>query len=147
MPEMTRDCFTADGFFRTGDLGRMDEDGYIHILGRSKDLIISGGFNVYPREVEDCIDRFEAVLESAVIGMPHPDFGEAVMAVVVARRGADVEVDALKRFLRRSLASYKLPKCIAIAKELPRNALGKVQKDRLREIYLPLWREHLEGRK
>jgi len=146
-PHLTRNCFTADGFFRTGDVGRMDEEGYLHILGRSKDLIISGGFNVYPSEVEDCIDRFEEVLESAVIGMPHPDFGEAVMAVVVARPGAGVKADALKRFLRQSLASYKLPKCVAIAKELPRNAMGKVQKDRLREIYLPLWQEHLEGRK
>jgi malonyl-CoA/methylmalonyl-CoA synthetase len=144
-PQLTMNCFTADGFFRTGDVGRMDEGGYIHILGRSKDLIISGGFNVYPREVEDCIDRFEGVEESAVIGMPHPDFGEGVMAVVVARHGADVDADALKRFLRRSLASYKLPKCVAIAKELPRNAMAKVQKDRLREIYLPLWREYLEG--
>jgi malonyl-CoA/methylmalonyl-CoA synthetase len=144
-PQLTMNCFTADGFFRTGDVGRMDEGGYIHILGRSKDLIISGGFNVYPREVEDCIDRFDGVQESAVIGMPHPDFGEGVMAVVVARHGADVDADALKRFLRRSLASYKLPKCVAIAKELPRNAMAKVQKDRLREIYLPLWREYLEG--
>jgi malonyl-CoA/methylmalonyl-CoA synthetase len=146
-PQLTRNCFTPDGFFRTGDVGRMGEDGYIHILGRSKDLIISGGFNVYPREVEDCIDRFEGVEESAVIGMPHPDFGEGVMAVVVARHGAGVDKDALNRFLRRSLASYKLPKCVTIASELPRNAMAKVQKDRLREIYLPFWREHLEGRK
>jgi len=146
-PEMTSNCFTPDGFFRTGDLGRIDEDGYVYILGRSKDLIISGGFNVYPREVEDCIDRFEGVQESAVIGMPHPDFGEGVMAVVVARRGAEVDADSLKLFLRRSLAIYKLPKCVAIAKELPRNAMGKVQKDRLRETCLPLWKEHLEGRK
>jgi malonyl-CoA/methylmalonyl-CoA synthetase len=146
-PEMTSNCFTPDGFFRTGDLGRIDEDGYVYILGRSKDLIISGGFNVYPREVEDCIDRFEGVQESAVIGMPHPDFGEAVMAVVVARRGAAIDADSLKLFLRRSLANYKLPKCVAIAKELPRNPMGKVQKDRLRKTYLPLWKEHREGRK
>jgi len=145
-PEMSRTCFTPDGFFRTGDLGRMDENGYISILGRSKDLIISGGFNVYPKEVEDCIDRFEGVQESAVIGMLHPDFGEGVMAVVVARPGVNVDTEALKRFLRRRLANYKLPKCVVIAKELPRNTMGKVQKNRLREIYLPLWQEHLEKR-
>jgi malonyl-CoA/methylmalonyl-CoA synthetase len=145
-PEMNSACFTPDGFFRTGDLGRMDEQGYISILGRSKDLIISGGFNVYPKEVEDCIDRFEGVQESAVIGMPHPDFGEGVMAVVVARPGVSVDAEALKRFLRRSLANYKLPKCVVIAKELPRNTMGKVQKNRLREIYLPFWQEHLGRR-
>jgi len=93
------------------------------------------------------MDRFEGVQESAVIGMPHPDFGEGVLAVVVARRGAEVDADSLKLFLRRSLANYKLPKCVAIAKELPRNAMGKVQKDRLRKTYLPLWKAHLEGRK
>jgi malonyl-CoA/methylmalonyl-CoA synthetase len=143
-PEMNRACFTSDGFFRTGDLGRMDEKGYVFILGRSKDLIISGGFNVYPKEVEDCINRFEGVQESAVIGMPHPDFGEGVMAVVVARPGLNVDAEALNRFLRRSLANYKLAKWVVIARELPRNTMGKVQKNRLREIYLPLWREYLE---
>jgi len=143
-PETSRTCFTPDGFFRTGDLGRMDEQGYIYILGRSRDLIVSGGLNVYPREVEDCIDRFEGVQESAVIGMPHPDFGEGVMAVAVARPGTSVDAEALKCFLRRSLANYKLPKCVVVAKELPRNTMGKVQKNRLREIYLPSWREYLE---
>jgi malonyl-CoA/methylmalonyl-CoA synthetase len=143
-PEMSRTCFTPDGFFRTGDLGRRDENGYIFILGRSKDLIISGGFNVYPKEVEDCIDRFEGVQESAVIGMPHPDFGEGVMAVLVARPGMSVDAEALKHFLRRSLANYKLPKRVVTVKELPRNAMGKVRKDRLREVCLPLWREYLE---
>jgi len=144
-PEMSRTCFTPDGFFRTGDLGRMDEKGYIFILGRSKDLIITGGFNVYPKEVEDCINRFEGVQESAVIGMVHPDFGEGVMAIVVARPDASVDGDALKHFLRRSLANYKLPKCLVMARELPRNTMGKVQKDRLREIYLPLWQEYMES--
>jgi malonyl-CoA/methylmalonyl-CoA synthetase len=143
-PEMSRTCFTPDGFFRTGDLGRMDEQGYIYILGRSKDLIISGGLNVYPKEVEDCIDRFEGIQESAVIGMLHPDFGEGVMAIVVARPGVSVDAEALKRFLRRSLANYKLPKCVVIANELPRNSMGKVEKNRLRAIYLPLWQEYLE---
>jgi malonyl-CoA/methylmalonyl-CoA synthetase len=144
MPDMSMTCFTSDGFFRTGDMGRRDEKGYIYIVGRSKDVIISGGLNVYPKEIEDCIDRFEEVQESAVIGMPHPDFGEAVMAVVVARFGGHVDAEALKRFLRTSLANYKLPKLTVIAKELPRNAMGKVQKNRLRETYLPLWKKHLE---
>jgi malonyl-CoA/methylmalonyl-CoA synthetase len=143
-PEMSGTCFTADGFFRTGDLGRMDEKGYFSILGRSKDLIISGGFNIYPKEVEDCINRFEGVRESAVIGMPHPDFGEGVMAVVVACPGVSVDAAALKRFLRHKLANYKLPKWVVMTNELPRNTMGKVQKNRLREIYLPLWRTYLE---
>jgi len=144
-PEMSATCFTADGFFRTGDLGRMDENGYIYVVGRSKDVIISGGLNVYPKEIEDCIDRVEGIQESAVIGMPHPDFGEAVMAVVVARPGENVDVEALKRFLRRSLANYKLPKLTVIAKELPRNAMGKVQKNRLREFYLTYWHDYLKS--
>jgi malonyl-CoA/methylmalonyl-CoA synthetase len=99
---------------------------------------------VYPKEVEDCINRLEGVQESAVIGMPHPDFGEAVMAVVVARPGETVDVQAMKPLLRSSLANYKLPKLVAIAKELPRNIMGKVQKNLLRELYLPLWQEHME---
>jgi malonyl-CoA/methylmalonyl-CoA synthetase len=144
-PQMSRTCFTPDGFFRTGDLGRMDEKGYLSILGRSKDLIISGGFNIYPKEVEDCANRFEGVSESAVIGMPHPDFGEGVMAVVVACPGVSVDSEALKCFLRRKLANYKLPKCVVIANELPRNTMGKVQKNRLRELYLPFWRTYVES--
>jgi malonyl-CoA/methylmalonyl-CoA synthetase len=96
---------------------------------------------VYPKEVEDCINRLDGVQESAVIGMPHPDFGEAVMAVVVARPGATVDVQAMKLFLRGSLANYKQPKLVALANELPRNTMGKVQKNRLRELYLPVWQE------
>jgi malonyl-CoA/methylmalonyl-CoA synthetase len=145
-PEMSRTCFTADGFFRTGDLGRVNEKGYVSIVGRSKDLIISGGLNVYPKEVEDCIDRFEGVEESAVIGMPHADFGEGVMAVVVARPGVALDAEVLMRFLRLHLANYKLPKCLAVANELPRNTMGKVQKNRLRETYLPVWRKSVEQR-
>jgi malonyl-CoA/methylmalonyl-CoA synthetase len=95
-PEMSTACFTRDGFFRTGDLGQSDPYGYVSIVGRSKDLIISGGYNVYPKEVEDCIDRLAGVQESAVIGMPHPDFGEAVMAIIVPRPGAAVEAEAIK---------------------------------------------------
>ena len=123
----------------------MDNNGYFYILGRSKDLVISGGFNVYPKEVEDCINRFETVQESAVVGMPHPDWGEGVVAVVVPRQGVTVDVEALKLFLRRSLASFKLPKYVVAASQLPRNAMGKVQKNRLREVYLPLWQEYLKG--
>ena len=145
-PEMSTACFTPDGFFRTGDLGRIDAHGYVFIVGRSKDLIISGGYNVYPKEVEDCIDRLEGVQESAVIGMPHPDFGEAVMAIIVPRPGVAVEAEAIKPRLRGSLANYKLPKLVVLAKELPRNAMGKVQKNRLRETFLPAWQEFVGRR-
>jgi malonyl-CoA/methylmalonyl-CoA synthetase len=143
-PEESRTCFAPDGFFRTGDLGRMDENGYLFIVGRSKDLIISGGLNIYPKEVEDCINRFEGVQESAVVGMVHPDFGEAVMAVVVPRRGESLDTEALKRFLRGHLANYKLPKRVLVAKDLPRNAMGKVQKNRLRETYFQVWNQYVE---
>lgn len=142
-PELSSTVFTSDGFFRTGDLGRVDANGYFSIVGRSKDLIISGGFNVYPKEVEDCINVLEGVQESAVIGMPHPDFGEAVMAIVVRRPGATVGAETITPQLRRYLASYKLPKCVVMAEELPRNTMGKVQKNRLRESLLPRWQEHI----
>ena len=143
-PELSPLCFAPDGFFRTGDLGRWDAQGYVFIVGRSKDLIISGGFNVYPKEVEDCLDRLEGVQESAVVGMPHPDFGEAVMAIIVPRPEVAVEADAIKPQLRNTLANYKLPKLVVLAKELPRNAMGKVQKNRLREIFLPTWQKFVE---
>ena len=136
MPEKTAEEFTADGFFRSGDLGRIGEDGYISIVGRGKDLVISGGFNVYPKEVELLIDKLDGVAESAVIGLPHPDFGEQVTAVVVREPGA-VEptgqsvIDALKR----ELAGYKVPKQVFFADELPRNSMGKVQKSVLREQF------------
>jgi malonyl-CoA/methylmalonyl-CoA synthetase len=142
-PEMSAAAFTFDGFFRTGDLGRIDAQGYVFIVGRSKDLIITGGFNVYPKEVEDCLDRLEGVQESAVIGMPHPDFGEAVIAIIVPRPGWTVDVEAIKPRLRSSLANYKLPKWVVFAQELPRNTMGKVQKNRLREAYLPVWHQYL----
>jgi malonyl-CoA/methylmalonyl-CoA synthetase len=145
-PEMSTACFTPDGFFRTGDLGRFDVHGYLFIVGRSKDLIISGGYNVYPKEVENCIDRLAGVQESAVIGMPHPDFGEAVMAVVVPLPGAALEAEAIKARLGGSLANYKLPKLVVLTKELPRNALGKVLKNRLREAFLPVWQEFVGRR-
>lgn len=140
-PEMSAASFNPDGFFRTGDLGRVDAQGYVSIVGRSKDLIISGGYNVYPKEVEDCLDRLEGVQESAVIGMPHADFGEAVMAIIVPRPGAAVEIAAIKPCLRGSLANYKLPKLVVLTQELPRNPMGKVQKNRLREAFLEEWLE------
>ena len=136
MPEKTAEEFTADGFFRSGDLGRIGEDGYVSIVGRGKDLVISGGFNVYPKEVELLIDKLDGVAESAVIGLPHPDFGEQVTAVVVREPGAGVPtgqsvIDALKR----ELAGYKVPKQVFFAEELPRNSMGKVQKSLLREQF------------
>ncbi len=133
MPEKTAEELRPDGFFITGDLGRIDADGYVTIVGRAKDLIISGGFNVYPKEVELALDALPGVLESAVIGVPHPDFGEAVVAVVVpeARRRADPE--AIRAGSRQMLAKFKQPKHIAIRDALPRNTMGKVQKAALRE--------------
>jgi malonyl-CoA/methylmalonyl-CoA synthetase len=134
--EKTAEVFRADGFFVTGDLARIDEEGRVSIVGRSKDLIISGGFNVYPKEVELVIDALEGISESAVIGLPHPDFGEAVAAVVVAAP-ADAEPDprALILDLKERIAGYKVPKQVFFLDELPRNSMGKVQKNVLRERY------------
>ena len=134
-PEMTAAEFRPDGFFVTGDLGRLDADGYLHIVGRGKDLIITGGFNVYPKEVELAIDALPDVAESAVIGLPHADFGEAVAAVVVAASGARLDETTLAAGLVDSLAKFKLPKRVFVVPELPRNAMGKVQKNILRERY------------
>jgi malonyl-CoA/methylmalonyl-CoA synthetase len=133
MPEKTAAEFRPDGFFITGDLGRIDSDGYLEIVGRARDLIISGGFNVYPKEVEDEIDSLPGVVESAVIGLPHPDFGEGVTAIVVARQGAALSESAMLESLTQRLARYKLPKRIFLVDALPRNAMGKVQKALLRE--------------
>ena len=140
MPEKTAQEFRPDGFFITGDVGRVDADGYIHIVGRAKDLVISGGFNVYPKEVEDAIDAIEGVLESAVIGVPHPDFGEGVTAVVVPRRGAALTESAILAALHGRLAKFKTPKRVFMVEALPRNAMGKVQKAALREIYKDVYR-------
>ena len=131
MPEKTREEFTADGFFITGDVARRDPDGRVWISGRAKDLIISGGFNVYPKEIELVLDEMDGVAESAVIGLPHPDFGEAVVAVV---QGAGEEA-AIIAAAREKLAAFKAPKRVFFVEELPRNAMGKVQKNRLREIF------------
>jgi malonyl-CoA/methylmalonyl-CoA synthetase len=139
-PEKTRAEFRGDGFFITGDLGMIDARGYVHILGRGKDLIISGGFNVYPKEVESEIDSLPGVVESAVIGVPHPDLGEGVTAVVVCTgKGAIDEVE-IQRRLKERLAGYKLPKRVVIVADLPRNAMGKVQKNLLRESCKDLYR-------
>jgi malonyl-CoA/methylmalonyl-CoA synthetase len=139
MPEKTAEELRADGFFITGDLGRIDEDGYVHIVGRAKDLIISGGFNVYPKEVEALIDDLPGVNESAVIGVPHPDFGEAVVAVVVARDSADVTEAGVQQALAGDLAKFKQPKRVIVLPELPRNTMGKVQKAALRQDYAGLF--------
>ena len=134
-PEKTAAEFKPDGFFITGDLGKIDADGYVHIVGRGKDLVISGGFNVYPKEVEIEIDGVEGVLESAVVGLPHRDFGEAVAAVVVKQAGADVDEAAIKAALDGRLAKFKQPKRVLFVEELPRNAMGKVQKAALRATF------------
>ncbi|MDB5452007.1 MAG: matB, partial [Caulobacteraceae bacterium] len=135
MPQKTAEEFTADGFFITGDVGRQDEDGRVWISGRAKDLIISGGYNVYPKEVELVLDEMAGVTESAVIGVPHKDFGEAVVAVVI---GAGDEA-AMIAEARRQLAAYKAPKRVMFVDDLPRNAMGKVQKNLLRQTYAGLF--------
>jgi malonyl-CoA/methylmalonyl-CoA synthetase len=135
MPERTREEFTADGWFRTGDVGRFDAQGYLSIVGRAKDLIITGGYNVYPKEIELVIDAMQGVLESAVIGLPHPDFGEAVIAVVVARPGAELSELQIIQHVKAQLANYKVPKRVILLPDLPRNAMGKVQKNVLRQRY------------
>lgn len=135
MPEKTREEFTTDGWFKTGDMGRWDAEGYLHLVGRSKDLVITGGYNVYPKEIEMLIDAIPGVDESAVIGIPHPDFGEAVTAVVVLKAGARVDADALLAQIKPRIANYKVPKSIHIVQSLPRNAMGKVQKNLLREQF------------
>ena len=139
MPEKTAEEFTADGFFKTGDVGAVDARGYVRIVGRSKDLIISGGYNVYPAEVESFINEMPGVAESALVGVPHPDFGEVGVAVVIAKPGAHVAPDAVVAALKASLANFKVPKQCFVVAELPRNTMGKVQKNLLREQYKALF--------
>jgi malonyl-CoA/methylmalonyl-CoA synthetase len=139
-PEKTRAEFTADGWFKTGDLARIDRNGYVYIAGRVKDLVISGGFNVYPREVEAELDALPGVAESAVFGAPHPDFGEGVTAVVVPEAGAVLSEAQIIESLGARLTRYKVPKRVLLVAELPRNAMGKVQKDALRATYACLYR-------
>ncbi|MBU2944857.1 malonyl-CoA synthase [Shimia thalassica] len=138
MPEKTAEELLPDGWFITGDLSKFDEDGYVTIVGRAKDLVITGGFNVYPKEIESLIDDMEGVLESAVIGVPHPDFGEAVVAVVVAD-GAELSEKSILAGLAGQLAKFKQPKTVIVLPELPRNTMGKVQKKALREDYAALF--------
>lgn len=135
MPEKTAEDFRDDGFFITGDIAKFDEDGYITIIGRSKDLVISGGYNVYPKEVETEIDDLDGVNESAVIGVPHPDFGEAVLAVVVPTSGVNLVADQITLPLQKRLAKFKCPKKVVFINALPRNTMGKVQKNELRKVY------------
>jgi malonyl-CoA/methylmalonyl-CoA synthetase len=138
-PEKTRGEFTADGWFKTGDLGRIDRDGYLHIVGRAKDLVISGGYNVYPKEVEMELDALSGVAESAVFGVPHPDFGEGVTAVVVPQASAVLSEADIINCLQTRLARYKVPKRVLLIDELPRNTMGKVQKNVLRTAYAALY--------
>ncbi len=135
MPEKTAEEFSSDGYFKTGDVGRFDEDGYLSIVGRSKDLIISGGYNVYPKEIESVIDDMEGVLESAVIGVPHADFGEAVTAIVVPLASTNLSEGAIIEALKLKIANFKVPKRVHFVDELPRNTMGKVQKNVLRERF------------
>ena len=140
MPERTAEDFTPDGYFITGDVGTMDAQGRLTIVGRAKDLIISGGFNVYPKEIEAEIDAIDGVVESAVIGVPHPDFGEAVIAVIAARKELPAEREMIASLATR-LARFKVPKRIHVVEELPRNAMGKVRKAELRERYAGSFRK------
>ena len=138
MPEKNKEEFT-DGWFKTGDVGKIDERGYVVIVGRSKDLIISGGYNVYPAEIEGYINDMPGVAESAVIGVPHPDFGEAGVAVVVAKAGAALDANVILSTLKTSIANFKVPKRVFVVANLPRNAMGKVQKNLLRQEHAKLF--------
>ena len=139
MPEKTAEDFTTDLWFKTGDVGKIGGDGYVSIVGRSKDLIISGGYNVYPAEVEECINQMPGVAESAVIGVPHADFGEAVVALVVGRPGAALDGAEITGALKTRIANFKVPKALFVVDDLPRNAMGKVQKNQLREQHRALF--------
>jgi malonyl-CoA/methylmalonyl-CoA synthetase len=139
MPKKTAEEFRDDGFFISGDLGMIDDEGYISIVGRDKDLIISGGFNVYPAEVENALDAIDGISESAVIGVPHPDFGEGVTAVVVRENDRDLDVEQIRLQLGEDMAKYKLPKRVFFIDQLPRNKMGKIQKNQLREKYQTIY--------
>ena len=139
MPEKTAEDFTADGWFKTGDVGQMDALGRVTIVGRSKDLIISGGYNVYPAEVESFLNEMPGVAESAVVGVAHPDFGEAVVAAVIPKPAARLDSDSMLETLKSKIARFKVPKQLFVLEELPRNAMGKVQKNILRDRYKSLF--------
>ena len=139
MPEKTAEEFTADGYFKTGDVGKIDAQGYVTIVGRSKDLIISGGYNVYPAEIEGYINDLQGVAESALVGVPHPDFGEVGVALVIAKPGVTLDAGQVVAALKSKLANFKIPKQCFVLNELPRNTMGKVQKNLLREQYQHLF--------
>ncbi|MHB1247871.1 MAG: AMP-binding enzyme, partial [Polaromonas sp.] len=139
MPEKTAEEFTRDGYFKTGDVGKIDAHGYITIVGRSKDMIISGGYNVYPAEIEGYINDLPGVAESALIGVPHPDFGEVGVAVVVPKTGVTLDAGQIVAALKSTLANFKIPKQCFVASALPRNTMGKVQKNLLREQHKRLF--------
>lgn len=141
MPEKTAEELRSDGFFITGDLGQIDQDGYLHIVGRNKDLIISGGYNIYPKEVELLLDEEEHVLESAVIGVPHPDFGETIVGILVADGESQPDLGVISANIAKSLARFKHPQKLIILPELPRNTMGKVQKNILRDQFKDLFSE------
>jgi len=140
MPEKTAEEFTTDLWFKTGDVGKVDADGYVTIVGRSKDLIISGGYNVYPAEIEGVINDMPGVAESAVIGVPHPDFGEGVVALVVPKPDATLDGSRIVAALKGQIANFKVPKQLFVVPDLPRNAMGKVQKALLREQHQALFK-------
>ena len=135
MPEKTKEDFTEEGFFNTGDKGLIDEDGYVCIVGRSKDMIISGGLNVYPKEIEALIDKIEGVLESAVVGISDADLGERVVAIIVPKEGSEIDASEVISLIKEQLAGFKVPKEVKFIDQLPRNAMGKVQKNILRETF------------
>jgi len=139
MPEKTAEEFTTDLWFKTGDVGKIGADGCVSIVGRSKDLIISGGYNVYPAEIEEHINAMPGVAESAVVGVPHRDFGEAVVAVVVRKPGAVLDGARIAAELKAEIANFKVPKAVFVIDELPRNAMGKVQKNLLRAQHKALF--------
>lgn len=140
LPEKTRQVFRDDGYFITGDLGYIDEDGYFTISGRDKDLIISGGLNVYPAEIENALDALSEIAESAIIGLPHPDFGEAVTAVVVGSGAGAVEEETIRQNLQSELAKFKIPRRVITMESLPRNTMGKIQKNHLRQQFADLYK-------
>ena len=146
MPEKTREELRDDGFFITGDLGRIDELGYLQIVGRNKDLIISGGYNIYPKEIELVLDDLPGVLESAVIGAPHSDFGESVIGLLVAEDGQSLDLDTIEEMLSQSLARFKQPRKLFVIETLPRNTMGKVQKNILRDEFGSTFQDWLQIR-
>ncbi len=139
MPEATEGAFRDGGWFATGDQGYLDEDGYLFIVGRSKDMVISGGLNIYPKEIERELEACAGIAEAAVFGVPHNDFGEAVVAAVLSASSIELDEAALISVLKAQLAGFKVPKRILVLDELPRNAMGKVQKNLLRERYSALF--------